>query len=414
MTRNPVIYVAGILIAFMVTILLIVWVMNPPIGDLVSLGWLLAGTGLVSAGVGFISQRLGWWRQLRSINHALVLGYLMAAGLTLLNVLLAANQMFINQHDLALGSLLLIFASLISVAFGFFISSSVTRRLRDLADGAEALSQGNFAVRVSASGQDEVAQLSSSFNRMVARLETAKQAELALDEARRNLVAWASHDLRTPLASLRAMIDAMADGVVDDEETIRRYYLQSQSEIARMSDLIDDLFELAQIDAGHLELLAESSSLSDLISDTLESFTAQAQTKQIQLLGEIADGVDPVWMAPDKIGRVLNNLIGNALVHTRDEGRIEVSANRLENTVKIKIEDSGAGIADEDLPHIFDRFYRGEKSRSRDGGSQGGAGLGLAIAKGIVEAHGGDIGVSKTNSSGSTFWFSLPVMPHSG
>ena len=237
----------------------------------------------------------------------------------------------------------------------------MTRGLRDLAEGADRLSQGDYSTRVEVDGQDEVAHLGRSFNRMVARLKEAKEAESALEDARRNLVAWASHDLRTPLASLWAMIDAMADGVVADQETVQRYYRQSQSEIARMSDLIDDLFELAQIDAGHLELMAESSSLSDLLSDTLESFSAPAQAKRIELYGKIAEGVDPVWMAPDKIGRVLNNLIGNALVHTQDEGRIQVSANRADDSVQVEVSDSGVGISTEDLPHIFDRFYRGEK-----------------------------------------------------
>ncbi len=406
--KHPIIYIFGILAATLVTLALIILIMNPPMGDLVSLAFLLGITGFVSAGVGFVSHRMGWWRQLPTINQALTIGYILAAGLTLLNVLLAARQMFINQHDLALGSLLLVFASGISVAFGYFISSSITGGIRELARGAESLSEGDFSTRVPEDGRDEVAQLAQAFNRMVMRLEEAKQAELALDSARRNLIAWASHDLRTPLASLRAMIDAMAEGVVEDPETIERYLRQSQTEIARMSALIDNLFELAQIDAGHLELMIEPGSLSDLISDLLEGFSAQASARGISLTGSVSADVDPVWMAADKVSRVLDNLIVNALRHTEAQGRIEVRAELDNGSVYVEVSDTGSGIQAEDLPFIFDRFYRGEKSRSRGGYDRGGAGLGLAIAKGIIEAHGGTIGAESQPGMGTRMWFQLP------
>ncbi len=401
-------YIAGIAATLILTLILITIVMNPPMGDLLSLAGLLAATGMVSAVVGYVTHRLGWWRQLRSLTLALTFGYLLAAGLTLLNVWLTARMMFINEHDLALATMLLLFASGISVSFGYFISNSITQELQNLTRAAEKLSEGDFSTRVPESGQDEVARLSRTFNRMVARLEEAAEAERALDEARRNLVAWASHDLRTPLASLRAMIDAVADGVVGDPETISRYLRQSQQEINRMSALIDDLFELAQIDAGHLELHGEPGSISDLISDTLEGFRARARERQIELSGAVAEGVDPVWMAADKIGRVLQNLIENALHHTPPGGKIRVHAGVVNGSVVISVADNGRGIPPEDLPHIFDRFYRGEKSRSREGYASGGAGLGLAIAKGIVEAHNGHIWVESQPGEGTEMRFTLP------
>lgn len=401
-------YLLTILAALGFTLALIYFIMHPPMGDLVSLAGLLAVTGLLSGGVGFASHRMGWWRRLPSLGQGLALSYLLAAGLTLLNVWVTARLMFINEHDLALATLLLLFASAVSVAFGYFISTSVTQALHDLMKGAEKLSEGDFSTRVSVQGRDEVAHLARSFNEMAERLEQAREAERTLDEARRNLVAWASHDLRTPLASLRAMLDALAEGVVDDPETVARYLQQSQQETNRMSALIDDLFELAQIDAGSLELQREAASLSDLISDTLGAFAARAVERNLSLTGEVSPLVDPIWMAPGKISRVFRNLIENAIRHTPAGGAIHVRAGVENGSVVVSVADSGAGIPPEDLPHVFDRFYRGEKSRSREGYSSGGAGLGLAIAKGIVEAHGGQIWVESVMGEGTVMRFSLP------
>ena len=401
-------YLLTIFLLLAFTVALVYLIMHPPMGDLVSLAGLLTVTGLVSAGVGLVSHRMGWWRRLPSLAQALALTYLLAAGLTLVNVWVTARLMFINEHDLALATMLLLFASGISVAFGYFISTSVIQALHDLMKGAEKLSEGDFSVRVPAEGEDEVARLARSFNEMAARLEQTREAERALDEARRNLVAWASHDLRTPLASLRAMLDALAEGVVDDPETVTRYLQQSQHEINRMSGLIDDLFELAQIDAGGLELQREAASLADLVSDTLGAFAARAVERNLALTGEVSPDVDPVWMAPGKITRVFRNLIENAIRHTPSGGEIRVRAGVENGSVVVAISDSGVGIPPEDLPHIFDRFYRGEKSRSREGYASGGAGLGLAIVKGIVEAHGGRIWVQSAVGKGTVMQFSLP------
>jgi signal transduction histidine kinase len=317
--------------------------------------------------------------------------------------------MFTSNHDFALATLLLLFASSISVLFGVFITSSATKVLGDLVNGAEQLGSGDFSTRIAAEGRDEVAMLAQSFNQMVDRLEVADASEKALEEARRNLIAWASHDLRTPLASLRAMIDALAEGVVEDADTTHRYLHQSQIEIERMNRLINDLFELAQLDAGSLELQGESASLSDLISDTLERFSARALNAGIKLEASADPGIDPIWMAPDKIERVLNNLLENALRHTPEGGKVALRAAINRQDVCVTVRDSGHGIPDEDLTRIFDRFYRGEKSRSREGYDGGGSGLGLAIARGIVEAHGGSIWAQNNSPDpGSALYFTLP------
>jgi len=180
-----------------------------------------------------------------------------------------------------------------------------------------------------------------------------------------------------------------------------------------LSVLIDDLFELAQLDAGHLDMDFEWINLSDLVSDTLESFAAQASALDVTLGGSVSSGVDPVWAAPDKLSRILDNLVGNALRYTPAGGRISIDAGVDGGSVQVSVADNGTGISPEDLPHIFDRFYRGERSRSRRRESGGGAGLGLAISKGLVEAHGGEIWVDIQRNEpqegvGTKFLFTLP------
>lgn len=409
MNKRILAYLLTVIAVVIGTLLLIFFVMHPPMGDLVELGKLLGITAVISAAVGYLSLRLGWWRQFRSLASAFAVSYLIAAGLTLLNVWWTARLMFINQHDLSLATMLLIFASGISVSFGIFIANSSTQALRTLARGAKELSEGDFSTRVPVDGQDEIARLADRFNHMATRLEQAAAAEKALDETRRNLVAGASHDLRTPLSSLRAMIDALAEGVADDPETQKRYLRQSQAEIDRMSRLINDLFELAQFDAGAPALAFEPASLQDLISDALESFTEKARSRRIRLSGSAPDDLPAVHIAVDKIGRVLNNLIDNALQYTPADGAIEIMATHQTDRVTVAVSDTGPGIAAEDRDRIFDHFYRGEKSRSRSGYAHGGSGLGLAIAKSIVEAHGGEIYLVPEAGPGTTITFTLPL-----
>jgi len=403
-----IIYFIGILGMLLLTMVLVQVFMSPPSGDLVYLAALLGITSLVSASIGFVSQRIGWWRRLPHLNQTLVLGYILAGGLALINIWVTARLMFIDQHDLALGTLLLIFAGGVSIAFGFFLSNSITQDLKDLVDGAEKISQGNFDTRVEVEGEDEIAQLGQAFNEMAIQLEKADAEKRALEEARRNLIAWASHDLRTPLTSLKVLLDALADGVVNDPATVRRYLQQSQNEISRMSVLINDVFELAQLDVGHQELVFEWITLSDLISDTLESFAAQAAAQGVSLDGSVTAQVDPVWAAPDKLSRILGNLLVNALRYTSEGGSIQLNAALVNDRVQVEVRDSGMGIQPEELPYIFDPFYRVEKSRLRNGDKTGGVGLGLAIVKGLVEAHGGQIWVESDPGKGTLFTFSLP------
>ena len=253
--------------------------------------------------------------------------------------------------------------------------------------------------------------LAHAFNEMAFNLESARQRQEELDESRRDLIAWISHDLRTPLTSIRAMLEALGDKMIDDPATEERYLKTVQHEIRGLSHLIDDLFTVSQMDAGGLTLDCQSNSLGDLISDTIESFSELAVRQNVTLEGSVDERVDPVWMDTRQLGRVLDNLVSNALHYTPSGGRISISAARQVEEILVNVKDNGEGIRIEDLPHIFDRFYRGEKSRSR---GTGGAGLGLAIASGVIEAHGGKIWVESHSGDGTCFSFSLPNAPGRG
>jgi signal transduction histidine kinase len=404
-------FIVGIFIALAATIVLVAMVMRPPASDLLHLAVIFVVSAGISAVVGFVAQRLGWWRSFPSLRSSLTMGYVIAAGLTMINVWLAARLMFLSPHDLTLASLLLFFAGGISVSFGFLVSNAITHALGSLVVAASDLSEGDFAVRVPVEGHDEVAQLGLAFNAMAERLQEADEEARRLDSARRDFVAWASHDLRTPLSSLMVMIQAIDDGVVTDPTTVSRYLRQSRAEIQRMGELIDALFQLSKLDTGQLTLQMEPSSLSDLISDTLEAFGARARAQGISLSGTVGDDLDPVWMSPQEIGRVLQNLLDNALRYTPAGGQVRVQAECDGASVVVSVADNGVGIQAEDLPHVFDRFYRGEHSRTREGFDRGGAGLGLAIAKGMVEAHGGMIWAESSPGEGTIFRFRMDRMP---
>jgi signal transduction histidine kinase len=304
-----------------------------------------------------------------------------------------------------LATVLLLFAGGIALFLGYFLSASLAERIERLGRAAQEIADGNLNARVAIAGRDEIAELGVAFNAMAAQLESAERQQRELDQLRRDLVAWVGHDLRTPLASIRVIIEALADQIVSDPATVQRYLQNAQQQIGSLSLLLDDLFEMAQIDAGGLKLKRQPNSLCDLISDTIEAFSAVAERQGVTLQGSASPDIDPVSMDTQKIGRVLDNLLSNALRHTPEGGVVQVMTIAEPKYIHVQVHDTGEGIAEDDVPHIFERFYRGEKSRSRE---TGGAGLGLAIAAGIVRAHGGDIGVQSQFGDGTCMWFTLP------
>jgi signal transduction histidine kinase len=398
-------FILGIFLIVAGALVIFYLLMKPPMSDLGAMAQFLSVTAIISAGAGYLAYRYGWIERSPTLRWSLLGSYALASALTFVNVWVTARLMFASQHDLMLATVLLLFAGGIATVLGIFLASTLTERISNLDHAVRQIERGDLGTRVPVRGKDELAALSETFNAMAARLETAEARQKELDALRRDLVAWAGHDLQTPLASVRAIVEALADDMVDDDETRQRYLRTAQRDIQNLSDLINDLFEMSQIDAGGLKLDLSPASLSDLLSDTLESFSALAAQKGVRLEVSLEPGVDPVEMDVQRIARVLNNLVGNALRYTPEGGTVSVLAGQAPGRVTVSVSDTGEGIPAGDVPKIFERFYRGEKSRNR---STGGAGLGLAIARGIVEAHGGQIGVESELGRGTRFYFHLP------
>jgi signal transduction histidine kinase len=377
-----------------------------PRADLPGVALLLLGAG---GGVGLAALLLLRPAVLARLGG--VRGHLVGAGLVgsllLLGMVLAgARAMFISEHDRSVLLTMLLFASLLAVGFSLYGAAPLARRVDQLRRGTARLAGGDLDAKVLVEGRDELARLAEDFNRMAQDLAEAAAREREAERARRDLIAAVSHDLRTPLASTRALIEAVADGVVEDPGTQARYLASARSELEKLGRLVDDLFELSRIDAGALRLNLEEASLRDLISDTLSGFRHQAESKGVRLVGEVSDGVDPVLANPPRLQRVLYNLVSNALRHTPADGTIVLRAEPQETLVRVEVSDTGEGIVPEDLPRVFERSFRGERSRTRAGTGDS-AGLGLAIARGLIEAHGGEISVESRPGHGSQFRFTL-------
>ncbi len=399
--------VFGIVLIVAISLGIFTLLMSPQSGELALMALFLGITACVSALAGYASYRFGWINLSPTLRWTLLGGYVLASVLTFFNVWFSAQLMFASPHDLLLAIVLLIFAGGIAMILGYFFSSTVTERILSLQRAAEKLANGDLQTRVPVTGRDELSALSVAFNQMAEQLQAADQKQRELENLRRDLVAWASHDLQTPLASVRAILEALSDGVVDEPDMIKRYLITAQRDVMSLSALMDDLFQMSQLDAGGFPLNRAPASLSDLVSDTLESFSELAYRESIKLEGKVEPEVDPIFMDTQAIGRVLNNLISNALRHTSAGGEVELHAHRTNHGVEVSVRDTGEGISPQDIPHIFERFYRGDASRSRNRGT-GGAGLGLAIAHGIVHAHGGDIRVESQVGKGTQFMFYIP------
>ena len=316
---------------------------------------------------------------------------LLAVGLPLAAVLLSGIAMFHMGADVVILAVAAA-SSTVAIAAALFVGRSITTPVDRLRSASNELAAGDLSARAPERGPTEIAELGVAFNGMAARLEE-------LFDARRELVAWASHDLRTPLAAIQAMIESVEDGVATPEQ----YTGALAQQVRTLGALIDDLFELARIDAGVLTLELEEASLDGLVQSCVRGLEPEAERRNVRLETRLGDA-PAVRCAPDKVERVLLNLLTNALRHTPSDGSIAVRVEPNTNEVLVSVEDSGDGIAPEALRRVFDRFWRADPARS-----SGGSGLGLAIARGLVEAQGGRIWAESPPNGGARVSFTLPA-----
>ncbi len=330
-----------------------------PRADAVQLVTLSFGGALAAYGVG---------RALLQRNHSPVIVAVIPVLSVGLGALAAAQAMFVSTHDLS---------ALVVVIVGAGTAGVL---------GALALAQ-----ELEAAGR---------------RADEAASRERALERSRRQLVAWVSHDLRTPLAGIQAMVEALDDGVVHEEADVHAYYGRLSAQTTRLAHLVDDLFELSRIEADALDLTLERVSLGELVSDAVASASVLADAKGVRVDGQVAPKPPEVAASSRELTRVIQNLLDNAIRHTPAGGSVSVLVGRDDEHAEVSVVDGCGGIAAHDLDRVFDLAYRGDTARTP--GSGGGAGLGLAIARGFVEAHQGDIAV-RNEGDGCRFTVRLPL-----
>lgn len=286
----------------------------------------------------------------------------------------------------------------IALLLTFFLSRRILAPVKALTSAAKRLGRGDFSQRVKVKDKSELGELAQSFNTMASDLERA-------EKLRQNMVADVAHELRTPLSNLRGYLEALHDGVIKpDAKTIRSL----GEEAALLSRLVDDLQELSLAEAGKLKLNCQTEDIAALINQTVKAGQGQAAAKGVSVTVDLPGKLPPVDIDSHRISQVLRNLLENAIAHTAKEGSVIVAAKQQGKWLKISVTDTGEGIPAQDLPNIFERFYRVDKSRAR---ATGGSGLGLTIAKRLVEAHGGKIEARSKLGKGSRFSFTIPVSP---
>ena len=297
-------------------------------------------------------------------------------------------------------------AGLIAIAvallLGIFLTRQITRPIRSLNIGAKKISEGDLSQRVKVRSKDEIGELSQSFNDMAVKLDNSEQS-------RRRLVSDVAHELRTPLTIIQGTVDGIADGVFQaDPEHLGAIKEQT----VLLTHLVNDLRDISLAESGQLKLDRFSTNMSELVHKKLTQFEVNAQQKKIRLVFEPQTEIQPVSIDARRIEQALGNLLSNAIRHSPEGGQVTVSLKTFtastkteRNSLILSVSDNGEGIPAEHLPHVFERFYRVESSRSR---SEGGTGLGLAIVKQMVEAHGGQVWVESVSGKGSTFYISIP------
>ncbi|MET9494526.1 HAMP domain-containing sensor histidine kinase [Streptomyces sp. NPDC006552] len=337
----------------------------------------------------------------RSLTASLAVVSAVGVVAMLAGTLAVAWAMFLSPHDLKVVTTVVATAAVVSLATALLLGRTVVARSRELAVAARSFGDGGTFAAPHTPATAELAAVSRELAATSARLSASRERERALETSRRELVAWISHDLRTPLAGLRAMAEALEDGVAADPG---RYLTQMRTEVDRLNDMVGDLFELSRIHAGALPLSPARMSLYDLVGDALAGADPLAREHGVRLVG---DDVEPVPVEVDgkEMSRVLGNLLVNAIRRTPADGTVAVAVRRApEGGVVVSVTDGCGGIPEEDLPRVFDTGWRGTHARTPPAG----AGLGLAIVRGIVEAHQGRATV-RNIPGGCRFEVTLPT-----
>ena len=377
--------------------------------DLLIVGGTVAGIAVAAVAAGSIAQRL---LAARSIATSLTVSSALTVAATLGGVVVISAEMFISHADLDVVLAVVAFAGVGGLTVAALLGLRVSTASRGLLEAVEDVGTSGRYRPPTVVLPAELAGLSAGLESAHRLLDQARDHERTLEASRRELVAWVSHDLRAPLAGLRAIAEALEDGVVTGEEETARYHRQIRRETDRLSLMIDDLFELSRIHAGTLKLSRRLVGLGDLIGEAITSAEPLARANGVVVNGA-ADGRLPVLVDPAQVGRALANLLVNAIQHTPPDGTVEILGGAGDGMATVTVSDSCGGIPARYLQRVFDVAFRGEPARTPGPGPGGGAGLGLSIARGIVEAHAGQIAVENVSTGqrepGCRFVIRLPL-----
>jgi signal transduction histidine kinase len=371
---------------------------------LVTAGLVLGLGALALVGAHALAAR----RRFSSLRRQFALSAGVTVGVILISVLAASQLMFVSGHDALLVSAIVVAAGLVALRVGDLVAGGVARDVAGTTAALEAVGRGELDLRLHSTARDEIGALARATDSMAEQLAEGERARDAAETARRELVAAVSHDLRTPIAALRLLVDAIDDEVVD-EATRRRYLATVRTHIDSLSAMIDDLFELSRIEAGQIEWSMRQVELSMLVDETVDAMRPEARAQRVDVRSELEDPHLSARANPEKIQRVLLNLLRNAIRHTPADGSVTVRAEAGHDAVLIEVADTGDGIAADAREHVFEPFYRGPQDAARD---SDGAGLGLTICRAIVETHGGRIWIA-ASERGTRVRFSLPNGPGS-
>jgi signal transduction histidine kinase len=342
-------------------------------------------------------------RRASPLARQLAGGVALSVGLSTVGVVVIALAMFLSPHDALVMVVLLAFSAGLAAYSVWALAQGPLADVRSVGDGLRAVGEGRRDVTIETRGCDELAQLAADASGMVAQLAEREAERDASDAARRRLVAAVSHDLRTPLTSLRLLADAIEDELVDDE-TRRDYLRQMSVHLRSLSALVDDLFELSRLEAGDIQWSMQRVRLDELVAETVEAMRAQAQAHGVRVSAAVAEHVVVARADPERLQRVLFNLIQNAIRHTPADGSVTVLAEASPAGIEVEVADTGAGLDPADRTRAFEPFYRGGNGEARPAGATG---LGLTICRAIVEAHGGRIWFADARV-GTRVRFSLP------
>jgi signal transduction histidine kinase len=342
-------------------------------------------------------------RRTSPLARQLAGGVALSVGLSTVGVVVIALAMFLSPHDALVMVVLLTFSAGLAAYSVWALAQGPLADIRSVGDGLRAVGEGRRDVTIETRGCDELAELAADASGMVAQLAEREAERDASDAARRKLVAAVSHDLRTPLTSLRLLTDAIEDELVDDQ-TRRDYLRQMSVHLHSLSALVDDLFELSRLEAGDIQWSMQRVRLDELVAETVEAMRAQAQAHGVRVSAAVPEHVVVARADPERLQRVLFNLIQNAIRHTPADGSVTVLAEANPAGIEVEVADTGAGLDPADRSRAFEPFYRGGNGDARPAGATG---LGLTICRAIVEAHGGRIWFADARV-GTRVRFSLP------